>query len=104
MKTKLLLLLAIALCTACPKHVDSTPVTGGDDEQLDQIASKLEELRARAAASEGLDPCKQSSEACDLSRRACEISARQPDREDMQGRCVASQEDCARFTDLCSRK
>lgn len=94
------LLLALAL-TACPKKVADTNVAGTDDEQMDQYAAQLEELRTR----EGLKPsdyCSLKGKVCDISKTVCDIAGKHADRDDFQKRCVASQEDCAHFNEGCS--
>lgn len=94
---------AVGLALGCPKR---TPigVAGSDDEQMDQYAAQLEELRTRAKAQEPKcdDWCSMAGRVCDLSKSVCEIAARHADRSDMQKRCGDSQEDCADFKDSCS--
>lgn len=98
---RLLLTAALTLgLLGCPK---STPgnISGTDDEQMDTIGSKLEELRTR----EGLkcdEWCSLKDKACGLSKQSCDIAGRHADREEFQKRCVASQEDCAKFIEGCS--
>src|SRR3712207_205457 len=101
MKTIAWLTSAAALCVllaGCPKR-NTLNVAGSDDEQMDQLSAKLEELRARVASGEPKcqDWCAMSSDVCDISRMACDISGRHADRADMQSRCVSAQEECARF-------
>jgi hypothetical protein len=98
-----LLLLASALFAACPKKVN-TEVLGSDDEQMDKYGAQLEELRTRVEAQPPKcnEWCSLSQRACDISKNLCEIAGRHADRNDMQQRCVTSQEDCARFNDSCA--
>jgi len=86
--------------TACPKSTGGTNVAGTDDEQMDQFAAQLEELRTR----QGLqcnDYCSLKSKVCDISKSACDIASKHGDRDDFQKRCVQSQEDCAHFNEGC---
>ena len=97
---RLMLVCALALpALACPK---STPenLAGSDDEQMDTNSAKLEEMRAR----EGLkcdEWCSLKDKVCGISKSSCEIAGRHTDREEMQKRCVSSQEDCAKFNEAC---
>ena len=98
----LLLAAALALALAgCPKRVVTT-VGGGDDQRMDALSSKLEELRSRTDL-----PCQESCglkpRACGLSSEACGISARFPARADFERTCVQAQEECARFNEACER-
>ncbi len=86
----------------CPKSTGGTGtnVAGSDDEQIDQYAAQLEELRTR----QGLqcnDFCSLKSKVCDISKASCDIASRHGDRDDMQKHCVQSQEDCAHFNEGC---
>ncbi len=103
MKTSLALLALSVLCLACPKRVD-TNVAGSDDASLDQLTAQLEELRARVQAQEPQckDWCSMKGEVTDLAKRLCDLSARNPDRTDMQQKCVSGQEEQARATDGCA--
>ncbi len=101
---RLLPVFALALlCLACPHRAPAT-VTGSDDEQLDQIGAKLDELKSRVQAGEPpcADWCSMAKTVCELSRQSCDIASRNPERQDMQKRCVTSQEDCATFNDRCA--
>ena len=103
------LLHSFALCAlllaaaGCPKRVDSN-VAGTDDEQMDQLSARLEELRARVQAQEPQckDWCSMSGEVSHLSQKVCDLSTKNPERSDMQQKCVASQEERARFNDGCA--
>ena len=97
------LLGVLALGTGCPRRVPDN-VAGNDDAQVDQDASRLEELRTRAQ-----DPnvqcgdwCDMKKVSCGISKRTCDVSGRHTDREDLARKCVASQEDCAQYTDRCT--
>ena len=98
---RLVVILALAACLfGCPKSAPAN-VAGNDDEQLDVISSQLEELRTK----EGLkcdEWCSLKEKACGLSKTSCEIAGRHADRDEMQKRCIASQEDCARFNEACA--
>jgi hypothetical protein len=101
---RLALLIALASFTlGCPKRTPST-VSGSDDEQLDQYAAKVDELKSRTQEAEPSCPdwCSMAKTVCDLSRRTCDIATRHSDRQDMQKRCIGSQEDCATFNDRCA--
>ncbi len=103
MKTFLPLFAVALLVLGCPKRVD-TNVAGSDDEQMDQLSARLEELRARVQAQEPQckDWCSLAGEVNDLSKRVCDLSAKNADRADMQQKCVSSQEERARFNDGCA--
>ncbi len=95
------LLLAIALgFLACPKETP-TNLAGTDDEQMDTFASQLEELRSRQVLKCD-EWCSLKDKGCGLSKTSCEIAAKHADRDDFQKRCVASQEDCAKFIEGCA--
>ena len=95
------LVAALALtCLACPKAAPEN-VAGTDDEQMDTFASQLEELRSRQDLK--CDTwCSLKEKACGLSKKSCDIATRHTDRDDFQKRCVASQEDCAKFIEGCA--
>ncbi|HEX4620523.1 MAG TPA: hypothetical protein VH208_03060 [Myxococcaceae bacterium] len=99
----LLALAVLALAAGCPKRVPDN-VAGNDDAQVDQDASKLEELRTRSQDPnvQCSDWCDMKKASCGISKRTCEISGRHSDREDLARKCVASQEDCAQYTDRCT--
>lgn len=99
-----LLLVACSLAVvllACPKSTSVTTLAGTDDERMDAISAQLEEFHTRADL-KCPDWCSLRPRVCDLSRSACEISGRLPDRADFQKRCLATSEECARFSDGCS--
>lgn len=101
MKKLAFLAIAALALTACPKRVETT-VAGTDEEQLDHYAARLEELRTRAQA-ENLacdETCGIREETCGIAQKVCDIATRLPDRG--QERCVAANEDCARFSDNCT--
>lgn len=85
---------------ACPKETP-TNVSGTDDEQMDTLSSQLEELRSRQDVKCD-EWCKLQDKACGLSKKTCDLAGKHADREDFQKRCVASQEDCAKFTEGCA--
>jgi hypothetical protein len=98
---RLLLVCAFALTAlACPKAAPAN-VAGTDDEQMDVFASQLEELRTRQDLKCD-EWCSLKDKACGLSKSSCDIAGRHSDREDFQKRCVASQEDCAKFIEGCA--
>ena len=98
---RLFLLAAIALgLLACPKEAP-TNLAGTADEQMDSLASQLEELRSRIDLKCD-DWCSLKEKACGLSKKSCDIAAKNTDRDDFQKRCVASQEDCAKFIEGCA--
>lgn len=105
MKSVLALAALALLFTGCPKKADTTNVAGTDDEQMDQLTAKLEEMRAKAKADEVKCPdwCSLAKQVCDFSHRTCEISGRHADRMDMQQRCAQSQEDCVSYNDGCAK-
>lgn len=93
---------AIFALTACPKNVPEN-VSGSEDEQMDNYGAQLEELRTRSAQDMKCDDwCGLKSKVCGISSKVCDIANKKADRNDFQAKCVASQEDCARFTDSCS--
>lgn len=95
---------ALMLGSSCTRNL--APVNAGTDEdQAERIQSQLEEIRARVQAEPPACPawCDLQKKTCELSSQVCAISGRHPDRLDYQKRCIASQEDCARFNDNCSR-
>ena len=98
---RLFLLAAITLgLLACPKETP-TNLAGTDDEQMDSLASQLEELRTRQDLKCD-EWCTLKEKACGLSKKSCDIAGKHTDREDFQKRCVASQEDCAKFIEGCA--
>ena len=95
------LVTALALASlACPKSAPST-VAGTDDEQMDGFTSQLEELRSRTDLKCD-NWCSLKDKACGLSKSSCDLAGRHADREDFQKRCIASQEDCAKFVEGCA--
>jgi len=99
--SRLLALVLAAALLGCPKSV-STTVAGSDDRQMDQIGSRLEELRGRTDLGCG-EWCALRPKACGLSSQACELSAQRPARTDFQTACIQAQEECARFNEACDR-
>lgn len=97
----LLITLAASLfALGCPKRT-SPGVGGTPDEQMDQYAAQMEELRSRTLAKE--PECDEwrsmASRVCDLSSRVCGLAKEHADRADFQQRCISSQEECAHFND-----
>jgi len=91
-----------SLCLlACPKANTGPNLGGSDDEKMDSIASKLEEYRT-AINNDCGETCAIKTRVCSLSDTACEIAGRSSDRAEYQKRCVAAQEECARFNESCS--
>lgn len=91
----------VVLLAGCPKSVPATTVAGGDDEQMDQYSSRLEELRTKT----GLkcdDYCIWKTKACSLSVNMCAVAQKANDRADFQQKCVSAQEECARFNEGCA--
>ncbi len=87
---------------ACPKNVPDN-VAGSEDEQMDRYAAQLEEVRTRSAQDMKCDDwCGMKGKTCDTAKAVCDLSAKKTERADFQSKCVAAQEDCARFTDSCS--
>lgn len=101
MKRFLLAASAALALFACPKQATAPQLGGSDDEKMDTIASKLEEYRTRTDLSCD-DTCSVKSKVCDLSATACDIAGKHGDRNDYQQRCVAAQEECAKFNESCS--
>ncbi len=93
-------LAATLLFTACPKAVTTT-VTGSEDQQMDTLASQLEELSTRQGLSCS-DSCSLKSKVCDLSKTTCDLAEKAVDRADFQKKCRHSQEECAKFNEACS--
>ncbi len=86
---------------ACPKPAPTTNLGGSDDEKMDTIASKLEEYRTRTDLTCD-DNCSLKVKVCDLSNTACDIAGKHSDRNEFQKRCIAAQEECAKFNEACS--
>jgi hypothetical protein len=93
-------LLALALA-ACPKAAPPTTLNGTDDENMDQLASQLEEFHTKTELACN-DWCSTRRKVCDLSKSACEIAGKHTDRDDMQKKCTSSQEECARYNESCT--
>ena len=91
---------ALVLC-ACPKSAPTAQLSGSDGEKMEMIASKLEEYRTRTGG-DCSETCSIKKKVCDLSDTACEIAGKNADRNDYQQRCIAAQEDCARYSESCS--
>lgn len=99
---RLLLALTLSLALfACPKATPGPNLGGSDDEKMDTIAAQLEELRTRTNT-ECSETCSIKTKVCNLSETACEIAGRNADRNEYQKRCVAAQEECAKFNESCS--
>lgn len=94
------ILLSAALLLGCPKQAITT-VAGTDDEQIDRLSNQLEELKLKTEVP-CAEACALKKTACDNSAATCEIASRQASREDFQKKCVASQEECARFNESCA--
>jgi hypothetical protein len=94
---------AAALFLACPKSTGSN-VSGNTDEQMDQYASQLEELRTRASGADMKcsDWCSLKTKVCSLRDSTCDLAGSNAARDDFQKRCTTAQEDCARFNDSCT--
>lgn len=91
----------LSLCLfACPKNTGTT-VLGTEDEQMDQFAAQLEEIRTRGEVTCD-DACKLKGKVCDISKAACAIAAKHADRDDFQKKCVTAQEECAQYSEKCS--
>jgi hypothetical protein len=103
MRRGLAILFTILFVIGCAKR-QIRSVAADDDEHLDQLAAQLEEIKARVQAQEPTcsEWCPLAKKVCDISRTTCDISARHPDRKDIQTRCSATQEDCAKFNDSCT--
>ncbi|MBK7859539.1 MAG: hypothetical protein IPJ65_13165 [Archangiaceae bacterium] len=86
----------------CPKNVPDN-VAGSEDEQMDHYGAQLEEARTRSSQDMKCDDwCSMKSTVCDTSAKVCDLAGKKAERADFQSKCVASQEDCAHFTDSCS--
>ena len=96
-------LLCLVLALGCAK-AQTVGVAGTDDEVVDQGATQLEGLRAQAQAAPPAcaEWCRMGGLACDVSKQTCEIAGRHPARSDLQGKCVAAQEDCSQYGDRCT--
>src|SRR4051812_30649253 len=95
-------LLTAAALSACPKNVPDN-VAGTEDERMDQYGAQLEEMRTRSAQDMKCDDwCGMKGKVCGISSSVCDITAKKSERADFQSKCVAAQEDCAKFTDSCS--
>lgn len=97
----LLSLTTAVLLAACPKAPPPPSLTGTDDEKMDTIAAQLEEFRTRTDV-KCPDWCSAKPRVCDLSKLACEIAGKATDRNDFQKKCLATSEECARFSDGCA--
>ncbi|MGQ0508302.1 MAG: hypothetical protein ACT4TC_23635 [Myxococcaceae bacterium] len=96
------LVAALSLSLACPKRADVN-VAGSDDEQVDQITAQLEEIRSSSQSDTKCpDLCALAGRVDSFSATLCEISGRHPDRNDLQRKCVQSQEERARLNDGCA--
>lgn len=100
MKRLFLVLALSAGFLACPKETPSN-LAGTEDEQMDSFASQLEELRSRTDLKCD-EWCSLKEKACGLSKKSCDIANKHTDRDDFQKRCVASQEDCAKYIEGCA--
>ncbi len=85
----------------CPKNTPSSTVAGTDEEKMDMLSAQLEELHTRADV-KCPDWCTLKPRACDLSKQTCDIAGRLPDRAEFQKKCVAANEECARWSDGCA--
>ena len=93
---------AVFVFAACPKNVPDN-VAGTEDEQMDRYGAELEEARTRSAQDMKCDDwCGMQGKVCSTSQKVCDIANRKAERNDFQSKCVAAQEDCARFSDSCS--
>lgn len=101
--TRLALLCAALLFCACPKNV-APHVSGTADERMDLFQSQLEEARSKASGGElqCADQCALKDTVCGLKDRVCDLAGSEAARDDFQKRCIAAQEDCARFNDACA--
>jgi hypothetical protein len=100
--TSLLFVAVASLCLlACPKANPGPDLGDSDDAKMDSIAAKLEEYKT-AANTDCAETCATKTKICSLSETACEIAGRSADRAEYQKRCVATQEECARFNESCS--
>lgn len=102
-RAPLFLLLALSLL-GCPKQAPTVGTVSSDDELVDQYSAQLEELRTRDMSGDNRckEACPGKDKACAISESVCGIAAKKPDIAYFQTKCVASQEDCARFTEACS--
>ena len=100
---RLIVACATVLCLAgCPKNVPEN-VAGSEDEQMDRYSAQLEEQRTRSAQDMKCDDwCGEKDKVCKISRSVCDIAAKKSERNDFQSKCIAAQEDCAKYTDNCS--
>ncbi len=92
--------LLVTFTTGCPKNVVTT-VAGSDDQQMDQYTAQLEEYRTKTGLSCD-ESCAAKKKVCGISSGACELSTKAPERQDFQKTCVASQEECAKFSESCA--
>jgi hypothetical protein len=93
---------AVLALSGCPKNVPEN-VAGTEDEQMDRYSAQLEEIRTRSAQDMKCDDwCRDKGRVCDISKSVCDVASKRSDRNDFQSKCVAAQEDCARFNDSCS--
>ena len=103
MRRTLLLPFAVftLLCMGCPKATGDTTLRGSEDEQMDAIGAQIEEYSSQPQT-ECSQKCTLRGKVCNLSKLACDIANRFGERADYQRRCVATQEECARYGEACS--
>ncbi|MBX7114074.1 MAG: hypothetical protein K1X64_07040 [Myxococcaceae bacterium] len=103
MKSVLSFVALSLLLLGCPKQAPTVAITGNDDELIDQYSAQLEELRTRDTAGENRckDACPTKNKVCAISESVCGIAVKKGDRADFQTKCVATQEDCAKFGEVC---
>jgi hypothetical protein len=85
----------------CPKAAPGMGVGANDNETLDTWAAQLEELKTRPTE-KCADWCGTKPRVCELAKSICELAGRHAGSDEFQKRCVAGNEDCARYNDGCT--
>lgn len=100
--TRLAVAAALSLVLlACPKAPPATTLGGTDEENVDRLSSQLEEFHTKTDL-QCSDWCSLKSKVCDVSKSLCDVAGHHADRDDYQKKCIAGQEECARYNEDCS--
>lgn len=91
------------LVVGCARNAMETRVAGNDDEAIDAVSAKLEELREQTAQDDLAcgNRCDVAARTCEVAEELCVLVDRNPDRDDLPPRCAQGREQCSDAREGC---